>query len=240
MVHAREIDAKIIQDFIGDVNTGTLANYPLLKKENTNVSGNAFCEIGVAFSRNLIETEHHKFNIGANVKYVMGASNSRIGFNNFSGELRLDHNDDDLILTTKGSREFITEYGGLNNFDDDFSIKDALKINTSTIGFDIGAVYEFRKKWLQKNLYDAKIGFSITDIGSLNYKANANSFKYTLNTGNQEIRIDLQNIKNTLQSYNKIVTYENIEGRTFTSSLPTTMHLRVDVRICSKLFIDLT
>ncbi|WP_372474876.1 DUF5723 family protein [Capnocytophaga sp. ARDL2] len=73
MVHAREIDAKIIQDFIGDVNTGTLANYPLLKKENTNVSGNAFCEIGVAFSRNLIETEHHKFNIGANVKYVMGS-----------------------------------------------------------------------------------------------------------------------------------------------------------------------
>lgn len=243
MAYANEIDAKIIQNFISDFTPNSLINYPEIDVKNMNLRANSFNEIGVSVARNIVKTKKHTLNIGATAKYVMGAFSSRVGFNNFTGNINIEETNGDLILVTQGSGEFITEYSGIADINQKLSIGNLFGNSTSTIAFDLGAVYEFRKDYCEdckNSTYDAKISFSITDIGSLKYKASINSFRYFLNTDNKEIRINLSDLKNSLESYPNLISSENLEGRSFSSALPTMMQWGADVRVWRRFYINLS
>lgn len=235
---ARGIDAKILQSYLSDINQANILSYPNIQIDNQNVALNAFSEIGATFGMVLLKTDNHTLKVGATAKYVQGAISSYSGFTNFSGDASLRENNGDLILDLKGAGDFVIANGGVDLFGD-IDFNDAMKSSATTLGFDLGAVYEYREECPScfSTPYRFKLGVSVTDIGKLKYEHTDSSYRYRINTGVNTIAFDLSNLQQTLD-LSTLVTKESTKGQSFTSSLPTALRIQADVRLLGMLYVD--
>ena len=113
------------------------------------------------------------------------------------------------------------------------------KSNASTLGFDIGAVYEYNKDGCPhcyNNSHDLRVGVSIMDIGRLQYTPTKDSQRYRMPaSGVASITMDdlsEEKLKNTF--VDSRATTEKIKV-----SLPTTLNLSVDYRVARPFFVNL-
>lgn len=228
------IDATILENFILNKNFNNINNYNV-NINNQAVVGNAFTEIGLTWAGILLQDETHTIKAGATIKYVKGATTLYAGFKDFNGRASLDSQNNDLFLNIQGTGSLEVANGGLDY--NNFKASDITNGSTSTIGFDIGAVYEYRDgecpTCAGSTPYIFKAGVSITDIGRLKYDLNRESFRYTL----RNTRINLNDLsEEKLRA--ALPTREALEGQTIKSSLPTTLNLNFDYRIIGGFYVD--
>ncbi|MCB0382101.1 MAG: hypothetical protein KDD05_02000, partial [Psychroserpens sp.] len=181
-----------------------------------------WAEFGIAYGRTLIDKEQHFLKAGVTVKYLQGLGNAYTKANNLSVDFDADGFAPGVgtIATTGqieyGSSQGISEDGG------DFQIESG----SNGFGADLGFIYEWRPNPTDidndsRSNYKLKIGLSITDIGSINYKnAEANTYDIT-NTIDEDTYESEENFEDKLNNL-----YTRTGSADFTKvSLPTALHL---------------
>lgn len=143
-----------------------------IEEDNFTITTHGWAEFGIAYGHVLLDNNQHYLKGGATIKYLRGFGNAyTIGSN-----LLVDYNANTFIngdgqITSTGT----IQYGSSNAFsadgDGDFKLED----NAQGLGADLGFIYEWRKDPLDIDnmsnaAYKLKLGISITDIGSINYK----------------------------------------------------------------------
>ena len=210
-------------------------------------SGHGWAEFGLTYAQELMNNEEHFLKGGLSVKYLKGFGNAYVSGRNVT----IDYDADGATLpdsSTIGTLESTGDlfFGRADNYDGDnydYEVPDA-----NGFGVDLGFVYEWRPDYedyvvtgtdgektvmKDKNKYKLKLGLSLTDIGSVNYKGST---------------IDAYNINNTITQDD----YDNIDGSeelqdlyTFTQTtedmkagLPTALHFNADWNIQKNFYLN--
>lgn len=213
-------------------------------------SSNTWAEIGLTYSRVLINKEQHFLKGGITLKYLQGA-----GSGNASGRnVVIDYDADGTDLGGGETVGSITSSGTIvySRFDDfDTDNYEYDLPNATGFGGDIGFVYEWRPNHQDyektnakgdtytlknKNKYKLKLGLSITDIGSINYKEGFSDTYDINNTGVSEE--DLDNAEDIDDLLNSFYTLTN-SSRGYNFALPTAIHLNADWSFTNKLYLNL-
>jgi outer membrane protein OmpA-like peptidoglycan-associated protein len=212
---------------------------------NISTTNNAFTEIGLVYGREILNKGKNFIKGGIVLKRYNGLLYSSARFNNFNVKL-ID------TATSKvefnGSIEASTNAKDFNFENVSFN-KAMFGGNGNGIGFDIGAVYEFREgdpvsKSNSDNKYKLKLGFSIQDIGSMKYKASADNENYSLstNTGGAIIeRVDTANIDfGNITEYFKNRTGFNatINNAATKVKAPTIATIYGDYKIAKRFYVN--
>lgn len=190
----------------------------------------AWGEIGLTYGRILIKNDKHLLKGGVTLKYLQGAGSGFFSAPSISGQYDGTANS----LTTAGNLSY-----GLSQ--QDFDTNDIEYKNlTSGFGADIGFTYQWNSKdnsiesdsiRVNYTQYKVKIGASITDIGSIDYKEGEITL-YNLNNTVDASIFDEGDTEETLED-----NYSGVTTATSTKiKLPTAFHLLVDYRIKNKLF----
>ncbi|MGB6153160.1 MAG: DUF5723 family protein [Pricia sp.] len=195
-----------------------------------NSTTHAFAEIGITYGREILRTQDQFIKAGITLKYLQGAGGAFISSPGLSGSYSSLTNN----IDTEGS----ISYGSTPGFDSgDFDGE-----LQGGFGADIGAVYEYRKRIMDGKVqgtraqqYKFKLGLSITDIGSINYKNSENTVydaSGDVNALEFETNDDIQE-----------VLENNYPGETTTGdqkiALPTAFQIMADYYIGSRLYVGM-
>ncbi|EGD33083.1 MULTISPECIES: DUF5723 family protein [unclassified Capnocytophaga] len=236
------VDAKMLQAFLSAKNLELPTNpsdyYKVKSINDMNLLVNAFMEIGATYAYTLYNDGYNLMRVGATLKYVQGSGSFRMGFSGINSDnVTLRRENGDVIMHV-GNGYAEVRSGGLNVINDG-SLGDLFKSEASTVGLDLGFVYEYSQDGCPNCdghiPYDFKVGVSLLDLGRLKYKTNKNSFTYTLH--NQDI-----NLENMQDSFDKMsdALKRTQEGESFASSLPTTLNINLDYRFIEGVYLNLS
>ena len=199
-----------------------------------NATIHALGEIGVTYGRILIKNEKHLLKSGVTLKYFQGAGAGFFNAPTMSGQYNAAAN----TLTTTGNLSY-----GLSQEDFDENDIDYKNL-TSGFGVDIGFAYQWNEKTqdvvndsirINYTKYKLKIGASITDIGSINYKE-VEITQYDLNNTVDATIFDEGDIEQILKdNYDGVTTQASAKIK-----LPAALHLFLDYKIRNKLFASLS
>ena len=229
------IDSNVLQALIQakkmDLDPSQL--YHVRNISDMNILANAFREIGAVWSYTVMNDGYNILRLGVGVKLVQGTGSFRMGFegvNSNNVELLKDANGDVLLRFKDGKAE--VRSGGL----DVLGSPDFFASSASTIGADLGLIYEYSEDGCPNCdghiPYRFKVGVALLDFGKLKYQTNNKSFKYDLTNKT----INLSN----LESIEQLPQAERLAGKTFDSSLPTTLNINLDYRFIDGLYLNLS
>ncbi len=201
--------------------------------ENLNGTIHAWGEIGLTYARIFKQTDRNLLKGGVTIKYLQGAGSAFFNSTRLTGQF--DSNAD--ILTTQGDLNY-----GLSQ--EDFDEEDVnFKNLTTGLGIDIGIVYQWNldvQTLSQDSLsfnytpYKLKLGVSITDIGSINYKESE------ITQYNMDQSVDPEIFEDDVEQ----ALEDNYNGVTNVAStkikLPSAVHFFADYRIKGKFFSSLS
>jgi len=207
-------------------------------------------EVGITYARVLFDNKQHFIKGGLTLKYLQGAGSAYAAGNNIT--LNYDADGTDLGAgESAGSISSTGEitYGRFDEFDDgdyDYDLPDA-----KGFGADLGFVYEWRpnhedyKKTSangdsyyvkDKNKYKLKVGLSVTDLGTINYK---DGVEETFNVTNTDLNEDnLKNAESLADILNNFYTLTGTRNG-FKTNLPTALHLNADWSFNNRFYLNL-
>ena len=224
--------------------------------EESEFSGSlhSWAEAGLTYATVLLSRKKHFVKVGASVKYLSGIAHAFAR----TDDLSISYDADGALLpdgSTTGSiaSTGTVTYGYTNILEDgDLSLNDqGFSSNSRGIGIDLGFVYEWRphiSKYemetregdttaLSKvhNKYKLRIGFSVTDIGSLEYKdAQIEEFDVTANLNEESL--------NDFETPNEVLNglYQRISAFMGASvDLPTALHANIDWSLSPKWYLNI-
>ena len=242
--NVRNFDAKLLQSIFADGKDLDLTQPYNLTLNDQDVAAHIFSEIGFSLAGVLYFDGHNAIKGGASLKVIQGSGNVYAGFRNFenaTASLTTENNSTVLNIAQapNGVLEILNGGTSLVSFDNLNANDLYFKSNASTVGFDIGAVYEYNKDGCPhcyNNSHDLRVGVSIMDIGRLQYTPTKDSQRYRMPaSGVASITMDdlsEEKLKNTF--VDSRATTEKIKV-----SLPTTLNLSVDYRVARPFFVNL-
>ena len=249
MMNVIDLDGKLVNSVIDgfDYDDPTLP-YTLSSNQNMRLAFNAWSEIGASYARVLSDKGPHFFKGGVTVKYIGGAGNVFMNIDNLKGTLNGDKVAMDGYLSNTTGRVGVGVAGvDLSNFE----VGDALKMESSGLGFDVGFVYEYRpndgKTKNDQNKYKWKVGVSLLDVGSVKYdKDMAKSGAYDINvTGNKRLyfkdfdNVDIEDYNAYFKARPQYFTPASSNAETTLSvALPTTVNVSVDYNVHKGFYIS--
>lgn len=233
-------DAKMIQSYISDYDKLELRNNYSLNLNDQEVVVHGFSEVGFSWAGELYFDGHNAIKAGASLKYIMGAGNLYAGFRDFNGtaSLTTDPVTKKVKLNINSTNGVFEIINGGTDFFNNFKANGLIGKEASTIGFDLGATYEYRFdgcRTCHNKPHDLRIGFSIMDIGSVSYKTNKESQRYKMQGGTVTLNMDEINEEKLKQAFG---SFESVGQKTVKSSLPTTLNLSADYRIFGGLYVN--
>ena len=198
----------------------------MFDSQNLNGTIHAWAEIGLAYGRILMDKQDHILKGGVTLKYLQGGGALFVSSPGFMGQ----YDRSSETLTTQGE----LNYGSSEDFDsDDLDLSNL----TSGFGMDLGFTYQWHPDRendsipIYRDQYKLKVGLSITDIGSINYK-NAELTSYDVNN-----TVDTSNYEELEEflddNYNNTTRFQDTKIQ-----LPTALHLLVDYRIAKKWLVS--
>lgn len=217
--HITNLDGNLINS----INDNDAFGDYSITNQNFSIASNSWGELGGTYARVLFDKGTHFLKAGVTLKYLFGINTGFVKANNLS----IQFNETSNTYTTSGS----IEVGNTNSFDD---IEDSFDNQGAGFGGDIGFTYEYRpanrintSKGQNKYLY--RIGFSVTDIGSMTYK------DATVDTYNANATVTEDQFENgSFDSfYNKTSTKNKVNV-----SLPTAVRTNIDWSISNKLYLN--
>ncbi|WP_026969163.1 DUF5723 family protein [Algoriphagus terrigena] len=178
-------------------------------------------EIGLGYSRVLVERANHSFSGGANLKLLLGAG----GVFGNTPQLSADYNSSSNLLSTLGT----LDYGYSLGFDSD-------DVNFSEVqpGFavDLGFIYELKGN-TEGYDYKLRAGVSVLDIGSVQYH-DGYRVNYDMSatiSGDEFVEKDFQEVLED----NYTGTERPFEG---TLGLPTSLQIFLDYGIGHRFYVS--
>jgi hypothetical protein len=184
-------------------------------------------EVGASYGRVLMETDDHVLRGGVTLKYLFGAG----GAYGSSSILGANYSSSNDLISTAGD----LQYGYTSGFDsEDVNFSDV----SSGFGADLGFIFEIRESEYsdsyQLNDHKLRLGLSVMDIGSINYKS-SHRFSY-----NADATIPVDEFLNKDLDQ---VFEENYQGSEFTEDtrfgLPSSLQLMADYHIHSLFYVNL-
>ena len=212
-----------------------------ITSQNFNIIANTWSEIGLTYATVLLNKEQHFLKAGISLKYLQGYGNTYINASNVS--VNYTRNDSNVPASSIASTGIVT-YGGYSNnsINNNNEVFYADTKNPGTgFGADLGFTYEYRPNYANftaddKNLnkYLLRIGASITDFGSINYKNN-NEKIFNVSNLISQAQYDAQNgTANVLNNlYSKIG--ENTASK---ANLPMAAHANIDWNFFRKFYLN--
>lgn len=186
-----------------------------------NFNGNihAWAELGAVYSHIVLDENGKRLSVGGTLKFLQGAGSLFFA----AARIDTDYDADNDLLVSSGD----LSYGGTVGFDNDDIEFSRL---TAGIGLDLGAVYEVMDSGTDEFKY--RLGVSITDLGSINYK-NAETNRFQLDdTVNTNI-FDTEDLETVLKlNYDFTTTTEDVKIK-----LPAAVNAFADYRINGQLFV---
>lgn len=190
-------------------------------------------EIGIGYSRSLINNDKHELNIGTNVKLITNGFVGKLDFNN----VEFDLSDDSTVNVHNSQFNFLgsNEFDGLIDGEDGAS---PYKFAIKSVGADVGATYAFKLK--DKEDYLFKVGFSVNDIGKLKYQASKYSRSFVGNNTDIDghLLLDGSGDYRNFDSILDILGTRTVPTGDFRVSLPTTLNLFIDVRAAKGFYVS--
>ncbi|MEO7979185.1 DUF5723 family protein [Flavobacterium sp.] len=203
-----------------------------------NAVGNSWGELGISYAAFLYQRGEHFLKGGITAKYLQGVANYHLQGNNIA----VRYNDKIVPVLSSYQTSGSAIYGSSQNFAADSKVD----INSKSRGFgaDIGLVYEWRPDYTadradindlkEVNKYKLRLGFSVTDLGSMKYdKGIRNS--YDLNR--TFTQADYDNSDNFDEFMKNNFTKTPINGAV-RSNLPTAVHADVDWNVYNKFYLN--
>lgn len=249
LANERNLDNSVFQ-LVGNSNPDFFNTNLSLNNFRSNVHG--FADVGVTYGRVLFQDEHHLIKGGITAKYVIGFAGSSATANNFSVNMRDENSFNNLhgdinLYYSKGLDQLSS-----NNSDVTWS-----NLNKSHgVGFDLGAVYEWRPDgnitddpeeaaWLSKTKsnYKLRASLAVTDIGNVKYALSGNAKSYRLD-GSDLTKDDFDMYDDeTLDEYLKrlqikgILTEQGLPS-SYKVKLPAALHANLDWQAVENFFIN--
>ncbi len=227
---------------IGDLKRDSFpASYAL---KNAGFATHVFAEFGVTYGMVLHIDYYHILKGGITVKYLAGfaagslftpsatvTKNNRDSLSNVSGDFTILYSDNILPFAD-------------NDFANDFSSY-ANRNGGGSFGLDLGVVYEYHPIGdpNQTNTpYLYSIAASLTDLGSIPYRADTGSGSYKLSFRNKsETQFNKQADESYLLYFNRLqrdtLLKKEQEIKKFKVGLPTAFRLNVDCNVLSNFWV---
>ncbi len=207
-------------------------------EDKTYNTANTWAEFGITYGREILSLERHKLRAAITAKYLLGrgavvgeAEDLTVAY-----DAGVEGIDGDEEFSARGSASYAyTE--SLNPDEEDYDFSDTGK----GVGFDIGFVYELKKKKqdttlanIYKRDYLIKVGLAITDIGKISYDgATRENYDFGNTTINRDAFLD-QDIFETIEDLTEPeFTTEDLEIK-----LPTALRLNVDLQATKRLYVN--
>lgn len=244
IVNINEINGNTIDALDNDDTNDFVVN-----EGDFNMFGQAWAEFGLTYARILMNNEQHFLKGGLSLKYLQGGGSGYVRGKNVT----VDFDEDGTDLgggETAGSFDSTGElsFGRFDNFDnDDFDYE---LPEANGLGLDLGFVYEWRPNHADytktnasgetyslknKNKYKLKLGVSITDLGSINYKEGEEDVYDITNSNISED--DYDNADDIEDFLNSIYTLtESNTG--YKTKLPTAIHFNADWSFTKNLYLN--
>ncbi len=242
---------------IYDINGNTIDDLDNDETDDFNVNegdfkafGQAWGELGVTYAHILLNKQQHFLKGGLTIKYLKGGGSAYAYGKNVTIDYDADAIDlGDGNLTGRLATTGEVTYGRFAEFDDDnydYDLPEAMGI-----GADLGFVYEWRPNYDQysssspngqtayqnnKNKYKLKLGLSLTDFGSINYKE---GIEETFNVTNNNVNEDnIDNAESIAQILHDNYTLTNTKN-SYKTKLPTALHINADWSFTNKFYLNL-
>ena len=169
------VNQQLIDFAIGAIDTG-LNSVRSINNNSFTMNSHAYQEISGSFARVVKNEGALYLKLGVTAKYLMGIASGNI--QNREIDARLAATDDTLIFNRTDIEVNHSNIGYLDNFSQagilSFLLPRFNQINGSGLGFDAGAIFEYRPELTDgltsKNKYLFKGGLSLMDIGTINMK----------------------------------------------------------------------
>lgn len=241
--NVRNFDAKLLQSLFADGKDMELNQPYKFALNNQELAAHIFSEIGFSWAGELYFDGHNAIKAGASLKVIQGSGNVYAGFRNFEGataSLTVDSSTKSTILNIQSQNGVLEILNGGASLISNINASDLyFKSKASTVGFDIGATYEFKKDGCphcHNNSHDLRVGLSIMDIGRLKYTPTKDSQRYRMPaSGVASLTMD------DLSEEKLKATFGDSRAATekIKVSLPTTLNLSVDYRVAQPFFVNL-
>lgn len=218
--HVTNLDGNLINS----INDNDAFGDYSISNQNFSIASNSWGELGGTYARVIFDKGTHFLKGGITLKYLFGINTGFVKANNLS----VQFNETNNTYTTSGS----IEVGNTNSFDD---VEEPFDNQGAGFGGDIGFTYEYRpanrintSKGQNKYLY--RIGFAVTDIGSMTYKdATVDTY-----SANAIVTEDLFENGSFDSFYTKTSTSNKV-----TVSLPTALRTNIDWNLSNKLYLNI-
>lgn len=201
------------------------------------VKASSFAEAGLSYGRILKESRTSRLKGGFTAKYIAGMSFGSLS----SGQMTI--NIDPANQIGKLDADVTAVYTpNLDQLGNGSSISNVFnKKNGQGWGLDLGLVYE----WMPDGQnYKLRLGFSLTDLGSVNFNNSHNSKTYTMTAdGHNTAELQKQDGEtydqyfSRLESTGLVVTKANTTPKT-SVKLPSALHLNGDYNVFRKIYVN--
>lgn len=227
-----------------------------LKNKNLSIQEMTWAEYGITYARVIKEDNEHYLKAGVTVKLLQGIQSAYMFIKDLEYNFQTD--------TTLSIFQSQVNYGHSDNL----SFKE-IKIgetNTGTkvfdysqsypgVGFDFGAVYEWRPSYMKykydmdgekdlwrkdQNKYKLKVGFSVTDLGSIKFKKGSTSGDFQANVGYWNLK---PVSPKSIGEFDDTLKGRFIQTGTKSSykmNLPTAISVQIDYQIWKDVYVNLT
>ncbi len=227
-VNIHDINGELFNQLSDDFNSSDDFN---LNAGRFNMTANSWGELGLTYATVLLNKGNHFLKGGLTLKYLQGIANTYTKGDNIT----VNYNNNGTPITSTIATTGTLTYGGSQDFanSDDFEFDS----NSNGIGGDLGFVYEYRPDFnnVTENEYKFRLGLSVTDIGSINYKG-ATQKKYDLNQTVTEAQYEDANSIGEFLDAN----YTVLESSSVSKAvLPTALHANVDWNFFRKFYLNL-
>lgn len=216
--------------------------------ENQRINAISWGEIGLIASRNIVDTDSHKFNIGATFKFIFPGSYVNLGVSNLKGTVSNSIIDETLLLSATANVNIAYSGNLADNYSDSSNYSNLFAGGFNGFGSELGLNYQFKESKSENNNsngYKLNTGLSFRNIGSLTFNSNNNvSTDYSLNIQGLE-SLNLSQFDNT-ESIIDIeetlinsgyLTVQNT-SKDFKIKLPAVINAYIDYHIHNKWYIS--
>ncbi|MFN3341326.1 MAG: DUF5723 family protein [Flavobacteriales bacterium] len=220
--------------------------------QNVSIQAMSWAEYGATYGRVLMDKGDHFLKAALRVKVLQGLGAAYMYMDNVQFQAL---NSDTIQITSNGR----VGYGHSTNFElDNESVKYKF-ISNFSMGFDLGAVYEYRPKIKDylydmdgekdlrrrdQNKYKLRAGLSVIDLGAIRYKKGLRSNDFNTNAALWDLSALKFDTLRPIQSFddtliNRFGTASGAKDY-FSMNLPTAISMQVDYNIWKDFYINHT
>ncbi|MCK5782239.1 MAG: hypothetical protein KAH10_06590 [Flavobacteriales bacterium] len=243
----------LTSDFIEEIQRlSTTSNYSnsSISNQDMNITAMVWNEYTLNYGQVIINNKQHFLKVGIDLKLLHGLGT----YYTKVDDLSYNYNSDSDVEFSNASGEIEVAYSDGFNTDDIFS-KDGSQ--PFGFGFSFGAVYEWRPHWQDyqyatedsnnnwrrdKSKYKLKVGFAVTDIGSLDYDLGKYSTKFKIinpSFGSNDIPSEgLEELHDFVNDPNNGIFKAEHLPSTRKVSLPTKINLSADYNIIRGFYVS--